>query len=425
MKRRPVILSLAFCCALSGSEAQTAQARRASADFDKLVDQYFDSYFKFHPTDATDAGFHQYDKQLETFSRQGIQAEISELKSFQTEFSRFQPGQLAEVAHGDFDYLENTNKARLLDLEDIQTWRKDPDFYTHAVSRSIFLLMKRKFAPPEERLRSLIEREKQIPGVLQSGRQNVSNPPRVFTEVALEQLPDTIEFFRRDVPEAFSEVRDAQLLSEFKAANQGAVEALTSYQAFLQDKLLSASRGDFRIGAENFRKKLLYEEMIDIPLDRLLKIGYSDLRRNQAQLGEVARRIDPKSAPHEVLAGLEKDHPTPDRLLQGFLDILDTIRQFIDQKRIISIPSGTTPTIEETPPFERALTTAAMDTPGVYETKATEALFNVTLPDPGWAAARVNELDGELQPRDHDQHRYSRGLSGALCSVSLVEPGAI
>jgi len=391
------LLAVVLCCAFGfefcgwAADASATKTGGTSSGLDRLVDRYFDSYFKFHPTDGTDAGFHQYDRRVEDFSSQAIQAEIAELKNFHSEFRQFQRAHLSQVGRGDFEYLENTINARLLDLEAVQPWRKDPDFYTHAVSRGIFLLMKRKFAPADERLRSLIAREKQIPGVLQSGRRNLSNPPRVFTEVALEQLPDTIEFFRKDVPAAFVEVKDPQLLGEFKVANQSAVRALTSYQSFLKDELLPVSKGDFRIGVENFRKKLLYEEMVDIPLDRLLEIGYSDLRRNQERLKDVAGQIDSGHPAHEVLAELESDHPAPDQLLKAFQNILETVRKFIERKHIISLPGGVAPTIEETPPFERALTTAAMDTPGVYETKAKEALFNVTLPDPGWTAARVNE----------------------------------
>ena len=39
----------------------------------------------------------------------------------------------------------------------------------------------------------------------------------------------------------------------------------------------SHSNGDFRIGAENLRKKLAYEEMVDVPLDRLLQVGLENL----------------------------------------------------------------------------------------------------------------------------------------------------
>ena len=102
--------------------------------------------------------------------------------------------------------------------------------------------------------------------------------------------------------------------------------ALEKYQDFLQHDLLPVSHGDFRLGAENFRKKLLYDEMVDIPLDHLLEIGYADLHRNQQRLKEVAAQIDPTHTPREVLGDLQKDHPAPDQLLQAFRDVLGGLK---------------------------------------------------------------------------------------------------
>jgi uncharacterized protein (DUF885 family) len=155
--------------------------------------------------------------------------------------------------------------------------------------------------------------------------------------------------------------------------------------------VLPASSGDFRIGAENFRKKLLYEEMVDIPLERLLEIGHADLRGNQQRLKEVAARINPAQTPSDVLSTLEKDHPAPGQLLQAFRDSLGSLRQFIEQKKIITIPSLAPPVVEESPPFMRALSSASMDTPGAFETKATEAMFNVTLPGPNWTRKKTED----------------------------------
>ena len=42
--------------------------QNSSADFDKLVDETFDSIYKFNPSNATADGFHQYDTQLEDIS---------------------------------------------------------------------------------------------------------------------------------------------------------------------------------------------------------------------------------------------------------------------------------------------------------------------------------------------------------------------
>ncbi len=383
-------------CALLGLVACTSKAPNetsptATADFDKLVDQYFDFYFQVSPTAATEAGFHQYDNQLEDYSSDAVDAEIAGLQKFLDKLNQFPKAQLPEFAAGDLDFLSAQIQAELLEMRQIQMWRKDPDLYTAGASNSIFVLMSRNFAPQEDRLRSAIARERQIPKVFDAARHNLHNPPKIYTKIALQQLPDVVDFFKKDVPAAFSKVTDPKLLADFKTSNEAVIQALQSYEDFLQKDILPTANGDFRLGPENYRKKLLYQEMVDIPLDHLLEIGYADLRSNQQQLNEVAAKIDPKRSPRAVLADLQKDHPAPDQLLQSFRDMLGGIRQYIEQKKIITIPSEVPPIVEETPPFERALTTASMDTPGAYEDKANEAMFNVTTPDPRWKPQKIEE----------------------------------
>ncbi|HEX3354633.1 MAG: DUF885 domain-containing protein [Terriglobales bacterium] len=395
---RPILMSL-LCVAMQfslfipGAGAQSAgtSSQTTHAAFDHLVDEFFDFYFRFNPTAATQAGFHQYDSRLEDYSRSAIEAQISGLQGFLTRFGGIQSSDLSEESRGDLEVLSSTIQSDLLELQTVQMWRRDPDVYPSGVSYSVFLIMRRNFAPPEQRLVSLIAREREIPKALDAARQNLTNPPRVYTEVALQQLPDTIKFFQEDVPQAFQAVKDAKLLDEFKSSNDAAVQALTKYQKFLRNNLLPASKGDFRLGSDTFREKLLYDEMLDIPLGHLLEIGYADLRRNQQQLKEVAAQIDPHRTTAEILVDLRKDHPPADQLLQTFRDTLGGLRQFIEEKKIITLPSTVPPIVEETPPFARALTTASMDTPGAYETKAKEAMFNVTLPDPKWKPEKIEE----------------------------------
>ena len=70
--------------------------------------------------------------------------------------------------------------------------------------------------------------------VFDAAAKNLSNPPRVYTEVALQQLPGVIGFFKEDVPKAFNEVKDAKLLAEFRRANDAVMAALAKYDAFLE-----------------------------------------------------------------------------------------------------------------------------------------------------------------------------------------------
>src|SRR5439155_21258513 len=189
----------------------------------------------------------------------------------------------------------------------------------------------------------------------------------------------------------FVQVKEAALVAEFKSANQGVIGALKSYETFLKNDLLPRSKGDFRIGAVNYRKKLSYDEMVDIPLDRLLEIGNQDLRRNQAEFKRITAEIDGKRPAAEILKDLEKDHPPAGKLLQTFRDVLDGLRQLVESRKILTIPSTAPATVQETPPFLRALTTASMDTPGPFEMVAKEAFFNVTLPEKKWPKQQVEE----------------------------------
>jgi uncharacterized protein (DUF885 family) len=358
---------------------------KGQTGFQKLVDQFYQEYYQFSPSEGTAVGFHQYDTQLESYSPSVLDSERKMLHKYLEQFERC-------PVSDDRNLIVARIDAQLLALNDIPFWRTNPDFYSSGVTASIFSLISRKFAPPEARLKSVIAREKQIPGLLGTARKNLVNPPRIYTDVALEQLPGIESFFSNDVPKAFTQVKDAALLREFQAVNDSVLQALRQYQSFLKTDLLPRSKGDFRIGAENYRKKLLYEENVDIPINRLLEIGYQNLHENQHRLAEVAREIDPAKTPQQIADLLAADPPAPDQLLQAFRDTFSSLIAFIHSHHIITIPSSVRPILEETPPFMRALTTASMDSPGPYETKATEAYFNVTLPNAAWPHERIRQF---------------------------------
>ena len=369
-----------------------AFAQSRDAEFSKLADRYFDeAVYKFDPVSGTAAGFHQYDSLLPSGSRAEIDAQVAALKKLLSEVQQFDPKGLSPAVVADRELVLSQIQGTLLTLEQIRPWQTNPDIYSSGASSAIFVIMARNFAPPADRLKAAIAREKLIPRTFDSARQNLRNPPRIYTEVALEQLPGNISFFEKDVPSAFKQVTDKALWADFQKANRGVIDAMKSYQQYLKTDVLPRSKGDFRIGAENYRKKLLYDEMVDTPLDRLLEIGFANLRQNQAEFQRVARQIDPKRTPAQILEDLEKDHPAPDKLLDTFRGVLGGLRDFINAHHIITIPSPVLPIVQETPPFERALTFASMDTPGPYEHVAKEAFFNVTLPEPNWPRLQVEE----------------------------------
>jgi uncharacterized protein (DUF885 family) len=374
-----------------------APAQRVSADggnqtFQFVADQYFnDVLFHFSPTLGTQMGLHQYDEQLEDYAAAGVEKQVAALKAYEKKIAAIDSSAIDAAVAADQAILLNSIRSQLLSLEVIRNWEKNPDNYSSGVTNSIFVLMERPFAPPNTRLRATIEREKQIPQVFVEAKKNLKNPPRIFTEIALEQIDGLVSFFEKDVPAAFSEADDAKAKADFATTNAAVIAALKDYGAWMKSDLLPRSNGDYRLGSDTFTKKLSYDEMVDVPLPHLLEIAMADLHRNQQEFARIAKEVDPSKTPQEVLAELATIHPAPDKLLDAFHGTFDSLITYIRAHNIITIPSEVQPTLEETPPFMRATTFASMDPPGPFETRSAKAYFNVTLPEKSWTPEHVAE----------------------------------
>ena len=393
---RTLLAAVVLLTSAALAPVSTAHAQRVTADgtpqtFRLLTDQYFDQLFHFNPSGGTSVGFHQYDTELEDYSAASVAAQTAFLHAYDKKLAALDPKALDASDAADLLVLESNIKSQLLSLEVIRNWEKNPDNYSSGITGSVFVIMERNYAPADTRLRAVVARERKMPQVLAEARKNLKNPPRIFTEIALEQIDGLVGFFQSDVPAAFAEAKDSITKADFAKSNAAVIQALKDYGAWMKTDLLPRSNGDYKLGADTFRKKLLYDEMVDIPLDHLLEVAYADLHKNQAEFARVAKEIDSTKTPQEVLAELALIHPAPDKLLAAFHDQFDALIAFIRTHHIVTIPSDVQPTLEETPPFERATTQASMDPPGPYETHSKQAYFNVTLPEKDWTPEHVAE----------------------------------
>lgn len=375
--------------AFAESPAQPGQ----DAAYSKLASAILGDLYARNPTYATDLGLHQFDAQLEDYSRAAVQDELAAIGRFSKSLQAIDPMQLSQANRLDREMLLGSLESRRLRGERVRAWERDPDNYSSGLTNSAYSLIKRNYAPAAERLRSLIAREKAMPAALAEARRNLDNPPRVFTEIAIEQLDGNQTFFRTAVVEAFADVKDPALMAEFKQANDAVIASLGDYKAWLEKDLLPRSRGDFAYGADLYARILSADEMIDTPLPDLLKIAEADLQKSRAAFAATARLIDPGKSPLEVLESLQKDHPAPDKLLATTQAELDALGRFMTDHHIVTIPKDAVPAqVQETPPFMRATTSASMDTPGPFEKGPLRGFYSMTLPDPSWNAAQTEDF---------------------------------
>ncbi len=95
--------------------------------------------------------------------------------------------------------MTNNINSQLLSLQVIRNFNKNPDAYSSGITGSVFLLMERNYAAADTRLRAVVARERKMPQVLMEARKNLTNPPRIFTEIALEQIDGLVAFFSSGV----------------------------------------------------------------------------------------------------------------------------------------------------------------------------------------------------------------------------------
>ena len=391
--KRFLALALPLALAACGPRAGSGDAA-----FTALAREIIDDHLARYPSSATDLGVHRFDAKLESYSRAAIDSETSALKAFRSRLQAVDTAALSPASRADRELLIRSMDAGILGNETIRRWAKDPDSYSGAITNAAFTLIKRNFAPASDRLTSLITRERAMPALLAQARANIDNPPEIYTRIAIEQIDGNISFFQHDVPGAFTDVHDTTLLATFRRTNDSVIGALTAYKSWLTRDLLPRSHGTYAWGAETYARALAANEMIELPLDSLLRIAEANRAANEAAFQAAARQIDSTKPADQVLASLQLAHPAPNQLLAVTQAQLDSLRQFLTDHHIITVPAGDPARVEETPPFMRSTTSASMDTPGPFEPAKLPGRYNMTLPDPRASRAEQDEFMRQWYP---------------------------
>jgi uncharacterized protein (DUF885 family) len=380
MPRRLCLAIVVLGC--THTQSQPAQPK----DFAAFADAYFAASFARSPTRATRVGIHDYDGKLDDLSRAGVDARIAALKDQQTQLEAIRRGQLSFDDDIDAQLIDAQIRGALLELTELRSWENNPMGYVRLPGGAIDGLMKRDFAPAPERLRSVIARLQQVPRVYAVAKENLKDPPKEFTDLAIRMSRGSVGFFEKAVASWAKQAAagDAGLLQQFEAADAQASAAARDFTNWLQTDLSPRSHGRYAIGAAHFLAKLKYDDMVELPLPELLAKGEAQLAKDHAAFVETAQKIDASKTPAQVMAQLSDTHPAADDLIPSVARSVEAARQFIVDKDLVTVPSQVRVQVEPTPPYARAGTFASMDTPGPFETKAAEAFYYVTPVEADW-----------------------------------------
>ena len=301
------------------------------------------------------------------------------------------------------DYLVAVVDRMLFELDVSGFTESNPVIYARAIDPTVYLT--REYAPLPARMAAFTTHAENIPAYLTQMQSNLRAPlARPHVEVMETILGGMATFFADTVPDIFSDVADAALQTRFASANVAAIDALNQALVWLDEQ---DTDDDFALGEERFLTMLRMSEGVDVTLERLTAAGEADLQRNLVLLEGACEAYAPQASLRDCVTRTQANKPEGGPV-EGARRQLSSLRQFLIDANIVSIPGTEEALVDEAPPYRR-INFAYITIPGPYEDNLPSTYY-IAPPDPTWS--------------EQDQQDYLPGRKDLLyTSVHEVWPG--
>jgi uncharacterized protein (DUF885 family) len=346
--------------------------------FQKIAHDYIEQYLRTNPEDSTQLGDHRFDGELTDYSAQAQAKDLATQKEFREKLTAIDGSQLTGANSIDFRILKENIDYQIFRAEELKEPDWNPLVYMQSLANSLYLLVARDFAPAEKRIANLRQRMEKIPRVIAQAKTNLQHPPRIHTETAIEQTQGAINLVRQEVAPLLDQA--PQLKKDLAPLQEKTAAALEEYKKWLQNDLLARSDGNFRLGAEKYRKKLRFALASDLSMEEIMKRAQTDLQQTQTAIYDTALPLYKKYFPnadaatladkHKVTAAvldkLAEQHPNDATVVDFAKKVVTEATAFVKQHDLVTVPNVPLDVIAM-PEFKRGVAIAYCDAPGPLE----------------------------------------------------------
>ena len=347
---------------------------KASQELRMHSDSFFHHLFRVLPFYATILGIEDYNEEIGNLSQESIYSFGKECKSILKNLQSIQMEELDWQEKNDYRLLKANIEKNILEIENMVPWQKNPSYYSDLSLYSIFMLASCESLSVEHKIQGIRARLEKIPQVFQWARENLENPPKIFSEIAIDSVRGGMQFFNYAIPViAEKSPKEKEKILE---ANQKTIEAFKSYLSWLEKDLLPRSNGEFAAGRENFQALLDKDYMLGLSVEELREIGQHVFDSTKEKVKKLAQEIEPGCNWRELIEKIQTDHPERGKLLETYRNELKNIVNFIREKDLITIPENQELKVRATPNFARpTIPYAAYMPPGAFEKRQVGQFF--------------------------------------------------
>ncbi len=380
-----------------------AFANPQDGQFEKIAKDYCENYLASHPEAATELGDHRFDGVLSDYSLETRSRMLASAKQFREALKKFDDyKQLTGANQVDVRILRDNVDREIFSLEELREAEWNPLVYNQSLANSLYLLVARDFDSAETRIPNLRQRMEGIPNVIKEAEANLQHPPRIHTETAIEQVQGAINLVRNGLDPLLNQA--PQLKKDIEPIQEKTAQALEGYKKWLQQDLLKRSDGDFRIGADKFRKKLHFALASDLSMEEVMKRAQTELAQKQNEIYETALPLykkyfpkadaktlaDKKKVTAAVLNKLAEQHQDDNTVVGYAQKVVNEATQFVKEHSLVTVPNVPLDVVAM-PEFKRGVAIAYCDSPGPLE-KNGKTFFAISPTPKDWSKEKKDSF---------------------------------
>jgi len=422
------VLCLFVALPLMAQTSRHSSCDSAGQKFAQLSDQFMKESLALSPTSASAAGYHRHldrrtgktielDALLDDASLEGMAQQRAFYQAWRERFRKETPPQeLDPEDAADWRLIDDQIGLALLEFDKIQSYRHNPTVPVELIGNALFLPLTQNYASKEVRVGHVLSRVEQVPRLLNQVKPYLSDADAVWVSTAIEENQGNIGLVEDTIP---GEIPPGSALkARYDKVAPPAIAALKDFSQWLQNDLgKRPTHATFRLGKQLYDEKFRLVMETPITPEQLLSDAEQDLRSVRAEMLQLAlpmhHEMYPDHGDHADLAGRERenriigevlhkisdDHTQRDQLQPTIEADLEGIKQFIREKKIVSLSERENLKVIPTPVFMRGtFSVAGFHSAPPLEPQA-EADYWVTPIDP-----RMPEDKAESKLREYNNY---------------------
>jgi uncharacterized protein (DUF885 family) len=453
---------LVGACTPGAQKAPTTPAAppppTADESFERISRRYLDEAPGYRPVRATEIGDHRFDAKLDDVSDATRARRIALAESLLQDLAALDRTRLTRAHQVDAALLKHELEYEIWRLRELADWRWNPLLYTDIAGGSVYSLLSRDFAPLPQRVANAGTRLAELPRFLAQVRETLdpARVPKIHAETAVKQNSGVLTLIDELVVPALS-----SLSAEEQARVQSAIErartAVSQHQIWLEKRLVPEAKGDFRIGAALYDRKLAFALASPLSRSEIRARAEAELARSRAEMYGIAREVlrgkrgapalpekpSPAQEQKAIEAALElayAERPEREKVFDFARGTLVEAEKFVRAKNFVTVYDDPLEIIPM-PEFQRGVALAYCDSPGPLD-KGQKTYYAVSpIPD-DWSATQVRSFLREYNDRSihnltiHEampghylqlthSNRYDSVLRAVLASGPFIEGWAV